>query len=134
MFFFFFFFLIAGLPVDASHAIALQESMCIAEILVGLKFHIDYGRRIEIGLILDDELAESTVAEGSYYNFPACSSFSYIFFFFFFFFFFLVTSLSSGANISVMKSDIINELNQQINVLDAALNHASQVQVFISFF
>ena len=92
-----------ALPVDASHAIAVQEPLVMAEILVGLKFHIDYGRRVEIGLILDDELAESTVAQ--------------------------ITSLSSGSNISVMKSDIISELNTQIGVLDAALNHAAQIQI-----
>ena len=58
-----------SLPVDASHAVAVQEPLVMAEILVGLKFHIDYGRRIEIGLILDDELAESTVASGFFSRF-----------------------------------------------------------------
>ena len=60
---------VVGLPVDNTHAVALLEPLVQAKLLVGLKFHVDYGRRVEVGLILDDELAESTVAERFFFFF-----------------------------------------------------------------
>jgi len=84
-----------GLPVDHSHAVALLESLFKAQVQLAMKFHIDYGKRVEVGLILDDELAESTSAS--------------------------VVAQSSGATIQVVKSELVQELQTQTNALQQAV-------------
>ena len=64
---------------------------------------MDYGRRVEVGLILDDHLCRSTSAK--------------------------INSLSSGAEIVIQKPDLLHQLNTQSGNLEAALQHASQIQL-----
>ena len=92
-----------ALPVDHTHAVALLEPFAKAKIMLAMKFKIDYGRRVEIGLILDDELAESSVAS--------------------------VIAHSTGNQIEVMKSALIQELQTQTTSLDAALQFAASITI-----
>ena len=92
-----------SLPVDSSHALAQLELLVQAEILLAMKFHIDFGQRSEVGLILDEYLSKSSEAK--------------------------VASFMTGVEFVVLKSDLDQELTTQANELEAALKHASEVEV-----
>ena len=73
------------------------------ELEASMKYQVDYGRRVDSGMVLDDHLCRATTAK--------------------------VTSLSSGAPIELQKADILFELQKQSDDLEAALQHADQIQL-----